>query len=459
MFLTTIRAIHSACSSESLVAERLVLPQKETVLLAAKRKSNCHSISFLSFHTSSFVIFSTGQTGHIENEIVQHKIKETKKQCALLGLVCACRIRLDTPKFRGDRRYSSVEFRGIDMASSRLIEAAKRQMGQKLSMGTPGPMRAVQLFHIGNRKLSVLSNPFVSTTGELFPCMYGEYASRNSTIPTEIILMSGHLRLQQVQEMGVYLDKILSLLGRGNKEHRMRVSRANAQRDVLRNGEESNRISGYALRVFRKLKFTTGGLILIDWDTQSSRRKDLDPGSNPRQCPTTFRIVEGIGRERNSPLKDAAPPTPRDSTAKRCELKLPARRLSRDTLCINTVNGRLQQKKSRQLSGLRNDVVRRGVALYLRASSSPPRRQREKGLRISLRFSAGSNDAGDDNDNDDTMVPSERCSPTAFFPLPLLRRVPALSARMEIRSASHFSSFSRAIRCERARYIRGLMKE
>jgi len=38
------------------------------------------------------------------------------------------------------------------------------------------------------------------------------------------------------------------------------------------------------------------------------------------------------------------------------------------------------------------------------ASSSPPRRQREKGLRISLRFSAGSDDAGDDNDNnDDTM--------------------------------------------------------
>lgn len=33
------------------------------------------------------------------------------------------------------------------------------------------------------------------------------------------ILMSGHLRLQQVQEMGVYLDKILSLLGRGDKEH------------------------------------------------------------------------------------------------------------------------------------------------------------------------------------------------------------------------------------------------
>jgi len=32
--------------------------------------------------------------------------------------------------------------------------------------------------------------------------------------------MSGHLRLQQqVQEMGVYLDKILSLLGRGDKEH------------------------------------------------------------------------------------------------------------------------------------------------------------------------------------------------------------------------------------------------
>jgi len=53
---------------------------------------------------------------------------------------------------------------------------------------------------------------------------------------------------------------------------RMRVNRTNAQRDVLRNGEESNRISGYALRVFHKLKFAIGGLILIDRDTQSSRR-------------------------------------------------------------------------------------------------------------------------------------------------------------------------------------------
>ncbi|KYN32463.1 hypothetical protein ALC56_13320 [Trachymyrmex septentrionalis] len=201
MFLTTIREIHLACGSGSIVAKRLVLPQKEAVLLAAKRKSNCHSISFLSFHTLSFVISSTGQTGHIENEIVQHKIK------------------------------------------------------------------------------------------------------RNSTIPTEII--------------------------------RTRVGRANAQRDVLRNGEESNRISGY--------------LILIDRDTQSSQKaNDLD--SNPRQCPITFRIVERIG-------------------------------------------------------------------------------------------------------------PSERCSPTAFFLLPLLRRVPALSARMEIRSASRFFSFSRAIRCARARRIPGLMKE
>ncbi|KYQ48112.1 hypothetical protein ALC60_12824 [Trachymyrmex zeteki] len=172
---------------------------------------------------------------------------------------------VDTPKFRGDHRYLSVGFRGSDMASSRLIEAVKRQMGQKLPLGTPSSMRAVQLFHIGNRKLSVLSNPFESTARELFPCMYGE---------------------------------------------RMRVSRANAQRDVLRNGEESNRISGYALRVFRKLKFANGGLILIDRGTQSSQKvKDLGLSSNSRQ----------------------APPAPRDSIAKRCELKLPARRLSRDT--------------------------------------------------------------------------------------------------------------------------------
>ncbi|KYM89792.1 hypothetical protein ALC53_02104, partial [Atta colombica] len=273
VFLTTIRGIHSTCFSESIVTERLVLPQKEAVL--------------------------------IENKIVQHKIK----------------------------RYLSVGFRGNDMASSRLIEAAKRQMGQKLPMGTPDTSRCVslillQLFHIGNRKLSVLSNPFVSTARELFPCMHGEYT-------------------------------------------RMRVNRTNAQRDVLRNGEESNRISGYALRMFHKLKFAIGGLILIDRDTQSSRRKDLDLGSNPRQCPTTFRIIERIGRERNSSLKDAAPPAPRDSTAKRCELKLPARRISNST---SHNNGKIAE------------------------------------------------------------VPSKRCSSTAFFLLPLLRRVPALSARMEIRS-------------------------
>lgn len=51
--------------SGSIVVERLALPQKEAILLAAKRKSNCHSISFLSFHTPSFVISSTGQTGHV----------------------------------------------------------------------------------------------------------------------------------------------------------------------------------------------------------------------------------------------------------------------------------------------------------------------------------------------------------------------------------------------------------
>lgn len=51
------------------------------------------------------------------------------------------------------------------------------------------------------------------------------------------------------------------------------------------------------------------------------------------------------------------------------------------------------------------------------AISLPPRRQREKGSCISLRFSAG-DDGGDYGDDDDEL-PSKRCSLTAFFLLPL----------------------------------------
>jgi len=51
----------------------------------------------------------------------------------------------DTLKFRDDiagASNSSVEFRGSDMASSRLIEAAKTTDGTDITRGTPGWMRA-----------------------------------------------------------------------------------------------------------------------------------------------------------------------------------------------------------------------------------------------------------------------------------------------------------------------------
>lgn len=87
-------------------------------------------------------------------------------------------------------------------------------------------------------------------------------------------------------------------------------------------------------------------------------------------------------------------------------------------------------------------------------SSSPPRRQREKGSCISLRFSAGDDD-GDNGDNDDDTMSFLRRD--AVLPLfSCYRCVPASSARMEIRSASRSSSFSPSIRRARAMRISGL---
>lgn len=66
----------------------------------------------------------------------------TVKQCTLLALVRACGIRFDALKFRGDRRHSSVEFRGSDMASSRINRSRETTDGTDITRGIPGWMRA-----------------------------------------------------------------------------------------------------------------------------------------------------------------------------------------------------------------------------------------------------------------------------------------------------------------------------
>lgn len=80
------------------------------------------------------------------------------KHHTLLVLVRACGIRYDILKFRGDRRHSSVEFRGSDMASSRLIEAAKRQMGQALPAGHPAGWEQVRFSNSTSRHARDIMN-------------------------------------------------------------------------------------------------------------------------------------------------------------------------------------------------------------------------------------------------------------------------------------------------------------
>lgn len=107
-----------------------------------------------------------------------------------------------------------------------------------------------------------------------------------------------------------------------------------------------------------------------------------------------------------------------------------------------------------RFSGSRDGAVHHGVVLYLfsncnktslcSASSSPPR-QKEKGSRISLRFTATTTTTT-------RWASYEEMQSYRFFPVTAARRVPALSARMEIRSASpRSSSFTPSIR--RARRI------
>jgi len=108
------------------------------------------------------------------------------------------------------------------------------------------------------------------------------------------------------------------------------------------------------------------------------------------------------------------------------------------------------------ISDSRNGAIRHGVVLYLQYSRiaikrlfvARPARHRvdkeEKG-RVSVRVSRRTTTAATHDE-----LPSKRCSLTAFFPVIAARRVPALSARMEIRSVSRFSSFSPSIRGARA---------
>lgn len=65
-------------------------------------------------------------------------------------------------------------------------------------------------------------------------------------------------------------------------------------------------------------------------------------------------------------------------------------------------------------------------------STSRVSQRRQRAGYFSLHFSAKDND--DDNDEDEPSL-EERCGLTAFFPVTSARRTPALSARMEIRSA------------------------
>lgn len=68
----------------------------------------------------------------------------------------------------------------------------------------------------------------------------------------------------------------------------------------------------------------------------------------------------------------------------------------------------------------------------------------KKGPSIRLRFSTGDDDTDDDDNGE---LPSQRCSLTAFFPVSSARRAPALSARMEIRSALFVPLLARPLAC------------